>query len=81
MYRENYDGIGVVRTADNAYIPDNNLNADWVEYQEWLAAGNTPEPRERIVPKHPTGPATMEENAVALMYAKGIITLAEVIDL
>lgn len=35
---------GVVRIADGANIPDYEHNADWREYQEWLAQGNTPEP-------------------------------------
>ena len=35
---------GVIRKSDNAFIPDDISNVDWVQYQEWLAAGNTPEP-------------------------------------
>lgn len=35
---------GVLRLADNAHIPDDPRNGDWRTYQEWLAAGNTPEP-------------------------------------
>ena len=35
---------GVKRLADNACIPPDPRNTDWVEYQKWLAAGNTPEP-------------------------------------
>jgi hypothetical protein len=34
----------VLRTADNAYIPFDPLNTDYVAYQAWLAAGNTPTP-------------------------------------
>jgi hypothetical protein len=33
----------VLRTADNASIPNDPANRDWVEYQNWLALGNTPE--------------------------------------
>lgn len=35
---------GVLRLKDQAIIPDSLENRDWREYQEWLAAGNTPQP-------------------------------------
>jgi hypothetical protein len=35
---------GVIRKADGALIPSSEGNRDWREYQEWLAAGNTPDP-------------------------------------
>ena len=25
-------------------VPNDQANRDWVKYQEWLAAGNTPDP-------------------------------------
>ena len=28
----------ILRTADNAYIPNDEANSDWREYQDWLAA-------------------------------------------
>lgn len=34
---------GVIRLADNAHIPAAPGNRDWMEYQEWLNEGNTPE--------------------------------------
>ncbi len=34
----------IKRTADNAFIPFDEENRDYREYQEWLAAGNTPDP-------------------------------------
>ena len=35
---------GVVRLRDGAFVPEDEGNADWREYQEWLALGNIPDP-------------------------------------
>jgi len=37
---------GVIRMPDGAMIPECPDNVDWRDYQEWLAAGNKPEPAE-----------------------------------
>ena len=34
----------VVRIADNAHIPFDPANRDFIEYQAWLDAGNMPDP-------------------------------------
>ena len=34
----------VLRLPDLAWIPPEESNADYVAYQEWLTAGNTPTP-------------------------------------
>jgi hypothetical protein len=34
----------VLRIADNAFIPFDPANTDFVEYQKWLSEGNTPIP-------------------------------------
>jgi len=36
---------GVIRLADGAFIPADDRNKDWQEYQEWLSQGNTPMPQ------------------------------------
>jgi len=36
--------VGVIRLADNAYIPPDPANTDYREYLKWVEAGNTPEP-------------------------------------
>ena len=35
---------GVLRVADNAYIPNDPENTDWQQYQVWLSEGNQPLP-------------------------------------
>ncbi len=49
MYKLCKDSSGttlniVLRTADNAYIPFDPANTDFVEYNKWLALGNRPLP-------------------------------------
>ena len=38
--------IGIVRTADNAFIPFDPANTDYQEYLKWVAEGNKPLPAE-----------------------------------
>jgi hypothetical protein len=38
------DGGGVKHVPSGRSIPDDPRNRHWQEYQNWLAAGNTPEP-------------------------------------
>ena len=38
------NGDTILRLADNAFIPPDPANADYQQYQAWVAAGNTPEP-------------------------------------
>jgi hypothetical protein len=35
---------GIQRLSDNAFIPFDPANMDFVEYNKWLSEGNTPLP-------------------------------------
>jgi len=42
QYHTNSDGSkSIQRKEDMAFIPEDINNKDWVEYQEWVAEGNT----------------------------------------
>ena len=36
----------IIRSVDNANIPPDPLNTDYIAYLAWVAAGNTPDPAE-----------------------------------
>jgi hypothetical protein len=38
----------IIRLSDNAFIPFSSDNTDFVEYQKWLDAGNTPLPADEV---------------------------------
>jgi hypothetical protein len=46
MYMLHPNGIqfGVIRVADNVWIPNSTSNRDWQEYLVWAAKGNSPLP-------------------------------------
>jgi len=51
MYKQCKDSFGniancIKRTTDGAFIPFDQANTDFVEYQKWLSEGNTPLPAE-----------------------------------
>ena len=51
----------VIRTADNAAIPNDPANRDWIEYQQWIADGGVPNP---YVPPEPVPPMPAPETTV-----------------
>lgn len=50
-YRLTESDAAVIRTADGAYIPNDDGNMDWLAYQQWLADGGVPDPYLVINPR------------------------------
>jgi hypothetical protein len=53
------NGDCILRKVDNAYVPQDPRNQDYVTYQAWLAEGNTPEPY--VEPEKPPEPSLKEK--------------------
>ena|SRR5258708_39681496 len=59
---------GVKRLSDEAFIPADNGNRDWIAYQAWLAAGNVPSP----APAAPSAPIVVSAASLRrALSAKG----------
>jgi hypothetical protein len=39
---------GILRIADNSFIPIDESNTDYQEYLKWAAEGNTPLPADEV---------------------------------
>jgi hypothetical protein len=55
-------GDSIQRLSDNAFIPPDPANLDYVEYLAWVEEGNMPEPAPVI---EPPAPLTPEEKLAA----------------
>lgn len=60
---------GILRLADNAFIPADPANSDYAAYQRWLAEGNTPEPADPPPPPPPVTSVAMRQARLALLGA------------
>jgi len=60
----------VRRDADNAMIPNDPANIDWVAYQAWVAAGNTPTAA-------PTAAETEQTPSCQLWQLQAVLTVAQ----
>ena len=54
----------ILRIEDNAFIPPDPANTDYAEYQQWLAAGNTPAPAP--APPAPPPEPTLHEKLASI---------------
>jgi hypothetical protein len=67
MYKcTHLENIAVIKVVNNLelLVPCDPGNRHYIEYQEWLAAGNTPEPAPIVLPPPPP-PPTIDERLEA----------------
>ncbi len=60
----------VIRLSDGAWIPNDPANTDRAAFAAWLAAGNTPEPADPIVPVVPQSVTPRQARLALLQIGK-----------
>ena len=50
------NSAAIIRVSDNSYIPADQENTDYQEYQRWLEEGNMPEPADLMPESVPVDP-------------------------
>lgn len=73
MYQLRKNTIAVIRLSDNAIIGPEN-EEDWQVYQNWLSAGNTPEPDIEPLPYVPASVPLWTVRVV--LYERGLLDAA-----
>jgi hypothetical protein len=58
----------IIRLSDNAFIPAAPGNRDYRDYQDWLEAGNTPEPAPAPPPPPPSYAAFWDALLASTVY-------------
>ena len=77
----------IIRTSDNAFIPSDERNADYRDYQAWLAKGNAPDayaaPPEPVPPEPSTGQSVLyeHENRIRALEGQPPLTLVDFVTL
>ena len=69
-YKLDKNGEGVIRTSDNAHIPEDMGNRHWKKYQEWLAEGNAPDPAMDLIERRDARKLEIEVEANNLIDAQ-----------
>ena len=57
------NNTSIIRTEDNACIPNDTANTDYAQYLIWLSEGNTPDPADPIPEPVELTPAEKLANA------------------
>jgi hypothetical protein len=81
-YQLTATAASVIRTEDGACIPNDPANRDWVEYQEWLAKDNVPDPyvAPPVAPPQPTSEQQLlfdHENRIRAQEGAPPLSLAD----
>jgi hypothetical protein len=75
----------VLRTGDQASIPNDPANRDWAEYQQWIDDGGVPDPYvpPEPVPPTPTGEQSTlydHENRIRAQEGQPPLTLVDFVN-